>query len=1069
MDPGLRSVVERFFAAQEQESVDGYLELWSARLPATRRPTAEQLKYIFESGDDSFRDLQIVHASVEGEQARLRVRVTRVRTDARMKNPDGSPRMFTSALQVALALSREGGVWKIVREGSPLDELAGALIDEPDRARREALLAADPELMTGRLVDALSRRADALAQQQLYAQAQQIYERSVEVARLVKDAKALGQAMQNLANSLYFQREYDLALPIYEERLAMERAANNDDGIASALTGIATIRYSTYEYNDALKTYREALVIQERLDDQSTIATTLISIGNVLYLHGAYDEAITAYSRAESLKRKYYDFAGAAMALDGLGRVYSAQGDFASALAAYGAVLAERRKRNVIDGQAVVLHSIGEVHLRLGNLQAARVSFDESRRLFMAGKDLSGAGRSWQGTALVELVSGRPASGETAYGESISACSTAKDDVCVARAQVGLAFALAAQQKYVDAIPWYRKAIATFAAMASSDPGYREPAARAQIGLAEALTGAGQFDAALKESANARHTGAALANDDVLWRALMAQARAERKLKKTDVALGVAKAAVVAVRQMAAASIDRPTQSVPRDTSAAYATLAVIQAEAGDANGAFETAEEMRTHTLRVWLAANEAEIARGMTDDERAQERTLTADVRGLLAKRERIAGLPKIEKADIERLDVAIKEAIGRRTSARDRVFSRLPELKAWRGLMASATSADLDRLLIDPADVLLTFVVDEHDLVILMGRRAAPGEPVTLTAHVATLERQSIGEWIVAALDTEPLNDPVKWRDASRELFKLLPPTATTALHAATTVYVVPDDLLWRVPFEALPAPGGYLADKATVRYLASVTMALRPVEDRASAAARPLALIAAPALPPALVDRLTATAPTWTLRPPDLSTSEAERVAAVFKEQGEFPGDWLVGSNATRPAVNLAIGEAAVVHVAAPFRLNSAGPLFSPVLLASAQPDSAGSAPPVDGLLEVRDVFNLTSAARVVTFSDASALSMRDSAAALPLLYWGWRAAGVPVLLVRRWGGLEDRSSTLLERFYEQVKNGTTPGAALQAAQASIRAEAGGRAPGAWAGWIMLTAASGPGPDSAPARR
>jgi hypothetical protein len=141
----------------------------------------------------------------------------------------------------------------------------------------------------------------------------------------------------------------------------------------------------------------------------------------------------------------------------------------------------------------------------------------------------------------------------------------------------------------------------------------------------------------------------------------------------------------------------------------------------------------------------------------------------------------------------------------------------------------------------------------------------------------------------------------------------------------------------------------------------------------------------------------------------------------------------------------------------------------VLLASGQPDSADAASPVDGVLEVRDVFNLTSAARVVTFSDASSLSLRDAAAALPSLYWGWRAAGVPVLLVRRWGGVEELSSTLLERFYEQLKNGATPSAALAAAQSSIRAEAGGRAPGAWAGWIMLTAASGPGPDGAAARR
>lgn len=1056
VEASLRSVVERFFEAQQEEDVERYLALWSKRLPPTGRPTVEQLAYIFESGDDRFTDLQFTHASIAGDRARVRVRVTRVRTDAKMKRPDGMPRVFTTSLAIALALVREDDEWRIVREGTPVDELAGALIDEPDAERRRALLDGESDLLNGRLVDAMFRRADRFAQQQLYEAAQQIYERSVEVARIVKDAKVLGHAIQNLANSLYFQRRYDEALPLYEERLAIEREAQNEEGIASALMGVATVRYTTYEYNAALTTYREALAIQEKLDDQSVIATTLISIGNVQYLHGAYDEAIAAYRRAEELKRKYYDTAGAAMALDGLGRVYSAQGDYASALAAYAGVLTERRSRNALDGQAVVLHSIGEIHLRLGNLEAARNSFTDARELFVKTRDLSGAGRTWQGTALVELIGGRPALGEKAYAESISACTSAKDDVCVARAQVGLAFALAAQQKYADAIPWYRKAIAAFTAMAASDSGFREPAARSQVGLAEALTGDAQFDAALAEAANARQTALALSNDDVLWRALMAQARAERKLKKPDVALGVAKAAVVAVRQMAANALDRPTQVVPRDTSAAYATLAVIQAEAGDAQAAFETAEEMRTHGLRLWLAANEAEIARGMTNEEREEERTLSAEVRGLLARRERIASLPKVEKDDVERLDLTIADAITRRTAARDRVFARLPALRGWRGLMTPANVGDLEAILTDPAQVLLAFVVDDHDLVILQARRSASDQPVVITTHVASHERQSIGERIAKALDTQPLSDPVKWREASADLFRVLPPSIVDGLRSATSVIIVPDDLLWRVPFEALPTGDGYLADRASVAYLPSVTAAVRSTDRREPAGGTlPVAIVSAPELSVTLVERLSVTAPTWTLRPAEIANAEADRITSVFKgANDDFTGTLLNGAAATPRAVGEIIAGATAVHVGAPFRLNSASPMFSPILL-SPERDTGEKAVPNGGVLEVRDVFNLTSAASVVTFSDGAALSMRDSAAALPPVSWGWRAAGVPTLLVRRWGGVEERSALLLEQFYEQLKGGQTPSAALHAARGSIRAQDDGRAPGAWAGWLLVT--------------
>jgi len=87
-----------------------------------------------------------------------------------------------------------------------------------------------------------------------------------------------------------------------------------------------------------------------------------------------------------------------------------------------------------------------------------------------------------------------------------------------------------------------------------------------------------------------------------------------------------------------------------------------------DASGAFETAEEMRTHTLRLWLAANEGQIARGMTGEERAEEGAVTAEVRGLLAKRERIAGLPapvtRAESLEIVRDEV--RDAYGRAFAA-------------------------------------------------------------------------------------------------------------------------------------------------------------------------------------------------------------------------------------------------------------------------------------------------------------------------------------------------------------------------------------------------------------------
>ena len=49
--PALQAAVHRFFATQEAEDVDAYLGQWSK---SATRPTAEQIRFVFESGDDKY-------------------------------------------------------------------------------------------------------------------------------------------------------------------------------------------------------------------------------------------------------------------------------------------------------------------------------------------------------------------------------------------------------------------------------------------------------------------------------------------------------------------------------------------------------------------------------------------------------------------------------------------------------------------------------------------------------------------------------------------------------------------------------------------------------------------------------------------------------------------------------------------------------------------------------------------------------------------------------------------------------------------------------------------------------
>src|SRR5688572_13582028 len=75
-DLELRAAVDRFFTTQQAEDIPAYLALWSR---TAQRPTAEQLKFIFDSGEDTFSEITIVRTIPAGDKVRVRVSAKRER------------------------------------------------------------------------------------------------------------------------------------------------------------------------------------------------------------------------------------------------------------------------------------------------------------------------------------------------------------------------------------------------------------------------------------------------------------------------------------------------------------------------------------------------------------------------------------------------------------------------------------------------------------------------------------------------------------------------------------------------------------------------------------------------------------------------------------------------------------------------------------------------------------------------------------------------------------------------------------------------------------------------------
>ena len=589
----------------------------------------------------------------------------------------------------------------------------------------------------------------------------------------------------------------------------------------------------------------------------------------------------------------------------------------------------------------------------------------------------------------------------------------------------------------LEAIPAYRKAIDAFAAL-----GGREAAARAEVGLSQALAGTGQFTAAIDASTRARHTGMALDNDDVIWRALTAEARALRKSGDLGKALAVARAAAGVVDEMHRAALAKPATAIPSDATAAFATLAILQAETGDPGAAWTSASQMRTIELRTAVAVNEREIARGMTPEEREEERRAASELLSLLAQAERERRLPKPDTARLKALEERISAAAAARTAWMDALFSRVPEIRVWRG-RDTPPSADQVLAVLAPGTAILEWVVDDDDVLVIVA--TATPEP-HVSAYPAPIRRRVLAERVNALLQSQTLRDPRQWRKVASEIAELIPRDARARLADASRIIIVPHDVTWRIPFEALPLGDGYLGDAVLVAYAgsrASVAGAAR----LDAAQVKSMVAVGAPELLPATMDRLQQTAPGWPVRDIAAAKQETTAVADVYGDEVTV----LSGAAATEAAFRERASTASALHFAAPFRINGASPLFSPVLLSG---DRSKQIEADDGALDAREVMNLSLRARVAVLTDGAATSMRDGASAADVVQWAWLAAGVPSVLLARWAADPPASEALLAEFHRRLRGGADPAAALDAARRAVRARPGWAAPFYWAGWMGL---------------
>jgi CHAT domain-containing protein len=293
----LQAVVDKFFAAYAEEDLDGFMALWSQKSPefASRKQAMQQL---FAANNYTFANLALSRVKVEGEAASLTASL-RVAVDMTSQSTTQPPNHPTTRRLIRnFTFVKEGGAWKVWRYYPAADDLAAALVAAKTEEERKTLLAAEKELVTAELRDALHRLGHAHERGGKYALALKAWTEWRRLAEEVGDKGGVAEALNDIGNVHNSQGNYALALEFYQKSLKMSEELGNKAGIARTLNNIAHLYEKQDNTAQALEFYQKGLTLAEAIGAPGTTYRCYGAIGRIHHAQGRTQDALAAYQKA---------------------------------------------------------------------------------------------------------------------------------------------------------------------------------------------------------------------------------------------------------------------------------------------------------------------------------------------------------------------------------------------------------------------------------------------------------------------------------------------------------------------------------------------------------------------------------------------------------------------------------------------------------------------------------------------------------------------------------------------------------------------------------------------------
>lgn len=900
-----------------------------------------------------------------------------------------------------------------------------------------------------------------------------------EAAEQLDNNKFLAYTFYRIGAAHFARNEFNVASDAYLLSKKTFEEANSPRDIISVLSEMGGLHTFTEDYEKAEEYSEKSLALADSLKnsnepvgvlpDSYGIATAWSNLGRVSMWKGDYVNAVTNFQKSlatwEDLNREGSLYkAHIANTLIYLGIAFQRRGDHVQGLshlykaAEIAKALADK------DKLATVFANIGVLYMEQCDYSKASEFYNQSLALFIEVNNKREIARTLMN---IGVINQRIRNYESALDKFQDALKRAEDiaasDIVVA-AQEGLGTVYYEQGKYPVALEWLDKAWSKTQTIGD------------KVRMTELLWRKGQVFYSQSEyvkSSDVTNRAVELATQLRLplmtYLALTLKGKAYQAQKEPGLATEAFIRAIEAVEQMRAqvAGGENEQQIFFEDKLSPYHEMVSLLTRQNSIEKALEYAERAKGRVLLDVLRNGRTDISKTLSQTEHSEERRIYGEMVTVNTRirAERMRQQP--DDARIEKLEDHLRQTRIAYETFQTSLYAAHPELKAKRGLFPVFDITKAATFIPDFRTAVLEYIVTEDQTFLFVLTRSSAGEgKLEIKVYPIKIKKSELSTVVEDFRKLLSVNHP-GFRQPGQRLYDLLVKPAEQQLQGKATVCVVPDGLLWDLPFQALQNnTDKYLLELYAIYYapslqvlnemrkkgadLHSSLVSKRSGNGNSSMTGREirpqLYAIGNPAINGAVLGRAQPVRNT-----PFVSLPETEKeVEAIGREvYGPKVSSIHIGTAAREDTIKAEMRQYRVIHFATHAVLDDRNPLYSYLLLAP------GNNSNEDGLLEAWELMGMDLKAEMVVLSACdTARGYASGGEGMIGMTWALFVAGVPTTVASQWKVPSETTTALMVAFHKNARRMSKAEAWRQATLEMMKDPRYRMKPFYWASFVVV---------------